>query len=277
MTTDPVRIPPAPSSLLDAVHEVARLAGEVALRYFRSALAIELKPDGSEVTRADREAEAEACRWIQRRFPGDSIVGEELGMQGGNSDRLWYIDPIDGTRSYVRGVPLWGSMIAVREGATVLAGAISCPATGDLVAAARGHGCWHNGARTHVSDVAELSRSTVLATDAEFRRNPARALKWSALSTHVAAARTWGDCYGYVLVATGRSELMTDDRLSPWDVAALVPIIEEAGGVFTDWRGQPGMGLDGIASNARLATTFRTLLGVPEGSLAERPSRQPAG
>ena len=252
------------SELLQAVHEVATVCGDVALSHFRTALTVEWKADGSEVTKADRAAETAAREWIQRQFPGDVIVGEEFGAEGQPGSRRWLIDPIDGTRSYVRGVPLWGSMIAVEEDGTVLAGAINCAAVGDFVVAAVGEGCWHNGTRTSVSAVDSIAEATVLGTDQRFRRNPARGPRWAALVQRVAVARTWGDCYGYVLVATGRAELMVDDRLSPWDVAALVPIIEEAGGCITDWRGQRGMGVDAVATNARLAEELRALLGVPE-------------
>lgn len=254
------------SDVLQAVHEVATVCGAVALSHFRTSLTVEWKADGSEVTKADRAAETAAREWIQRRFPGDVIVGEEFGIEGQPGRRRWLIDPIDGTRSYVRGVPLWGSMIAVEENGTVLAGAINCAAVGDFVVAAVGEGCWHNGTRTSVSDVASIAEATVLGTDQRFRRNPERGARWAALLQRVSVARTWGDCYGYVLVATGRAELMVDDRLSPWDVAALVPIIEEAGGCITDWRGQRGMGVDAVATNARLAEGFRALLGVPESA-----------
>ncbi len=252
------------SSLLDAVHEVARLCGDVAHQHFRTHLTVEWKADGSEVTVADREAEAATRDWIRRRFPDDAIIGEELGAEGDPGRRCWLIDPIDGTRSFVRGVPLWGSLIAVELGGTVLAGAINCPAAGDFVVAARGEGCWHNGERCSVSTVGDISKATILATDPRFRRTPPRAARWASLAERVAVARTWGDCYGYVLVATGRAELMVDDRMRPWDVAALVPVIEEAGGTFTDWHGHPGIGPDVIASNSLLADEFRNLLGVPE-------------
>lgn len=248
------------------MEEVARVCGDTAFSHFRRDLAVELKADGSEVTRADREAEAAARACIHRLFPGDAIVGEELGTEGNVSKRRWIIDPIDGTRSFVRGVPLWGSLVAFEQDGVVIAGAINCPATGDFLVAVRGEGCWHNGVRAAVSRVSELAASTILGTDQRFRRNPVRGTRWAALVNHVAHARTWGDCYGYVLVATGRAELMVDDRMSPWDVAALIPIIEEAGGVFTDWQGRRGIGPDAIASNAVLAGEFRSALGVPEAS-----------
>jgi histidinol-phosphatase len=251
------------SELLSAVEEVARLCGDAALRHFRTRLDVEFKSDGSEVTRADREAEAVAREWIGRRFPNDAILGEELGWERKPSARRWIIDPIDGTRSFVRGVPLWGSLVALEENGVVVAGAINCAASGDFLVAARGEGCWHNGSRTSVSGVGTFATATILTTDSRFRAQPDRLPKWIELGSQVANSRAWGDCYGYVLVATGRAELMVDDRMSPWDVAALIPVIEEAGGVFTDWEGRPGIGPDSIASNATLARPFRDALGVP--------------
>jgi fructose-1,6-bisphosphatase/inositol monophosphatase family enzyme len=162
-------------------------------------------------------------------------------------------------------------MVAVEEGGLVLAGAVNCAATGDFVVAARGEGCWHNGARASVSTVGTLGDATALGTDQRFRHHPWRLPRWIDLCSQVAIARSWGDCYGYVLVATGRAELMVDDRLSPWDVAALVPIIEEAGGVLTDWNGDRGMGSDAVATNAALADAFRSRLGVPEGAARTAP------
>ncbi len=254
----------SPSLLLEAVRDAARVAGSIALGHFRGPLAVERKPDGSEVTIADRDAERATRDWILRRFPGDAVLGEELGSRGEPGGRRWLIDPIDGTRTFVRGVPLWGSMVAVEEGGVVLAGAIFCPATGDMVAAALGEGCWHNDSPSRVSPVTDLTDATILATDHRFRHHPWREDRWRRLASEVTTARTWGDCYGYVLLATGRAEVMVDDQLSPWDVAAVIPIVHEAGGVLTDWRGQPGMGTDAVATNAALADIVRARLGVPE-------------
>jgi len=251
--------------LLDAVTEVAHLMGERALRYFRTGLEVRTKADGSEVTLADQECERLATEWIRERFPEDAILGEEFGSVPGHGTRRWLLDPIDGTRSFVRGVPLWGSMVGVEQDGRVVAGAIACAASGDLVAAEVGRGCWHNGHRTTVSTVAELDRAVILSTDAGFAGHPKRLARWTDLSSRVAVARTWGDCFGYVLVATGRAELMVDNRLSPWDATPLTPIITEAGGVITDWRGRPGAGDDAIASNAALAETLRHHLGATGG------------
>lgn len=254
----------SPAELLDAVTEVARVAGQVALRHFRTGVAVDVKGDGSPVTIADRAAEESARSWIAARYPRDAVLGEEFGDTSGSGRRRWFIDPIDGTKTFVRGVPLWGTMIAVAEGDDVLAGAIYCPAADEMVAAAAGSGCWWNGSRCHVSSTDTLASATVLVTDALFPYNPDRAPRWDALGRRVGVSRTWGDCYGYVLVATGRAELMVDDRLSPWDAASLIPIIREAGGVYSDWRGGSAVdGGDGFASNRALAATFATALGIP--------------
>jgi histidinol phosphatase-like enzyme (inositol monophosphatase family) len=254
-----------PSLLLEAVTDVARVAGDVAMRFFGTGVDVETKGDGSPVTVADKSAEHEAREWIAARFPGDAVLGEEYGFSGDARQRRWFIDPIDGTKTFVRGVPLWGTMIAVAQDDLVIAGAIYCPAVDELVAAAVGCGCWWNGVRCHVSEVASMADATILVTDARFPYNPHRAPRWHALGGQVAVARTWGDCYGYVQVATGRAELMVDDRLSPWDAASLIPIIREAGGVYTDWRGGHDVdGGDGVASNALLSKPLRDALGVPE-------------
>jgi histidinol-phosphatase len=254
-----------PTLLLEAVTDVSRLAGRVALRYFKQGMQVAIKSDGSPVTIADRNAEDAARTWISARFPGDGILGEEHGMSNTSARRRWFIDPIDGTKTFVRGVPLWGTMIAVAEGNDVIAGAIFCPVVDELVAAAAGCSCWWNGTRCSVSAESSLERATILATSERFRHNPHRAPLWQALGGRVAVTRTWGDCYGYLLVATGRAELMVDDRLSPWDTAPLLPIIREAGGVFSDWRGGSTLdGGDAIASNAALAEICRQALGVPE-------------
>jgi histidinol phosphatase-like enzyme (inositol monophosphatase family) len=241
--------------------ELARLTGTVALRYYRSRLTVETKADGSPVTAADREAETVAREWVRSRFPEDGILGEELGEERPGARRRWVIDPIDGTKSFVRGTPLWGSLVALCEGTRVLAGAAYFPAVDELIAAAPGAGCWWNGSRCRVSTVDTLAQATVLTTDERFRERPNRRAGWQALSTAAAVSRTWGDCFGYLLVATGRAEVMCDPVMSPWDAAALQPIIEEAGGTFTDWDGvATAFGGSTVATNARLATEVRELL-----------------
>jgi histidinol-phosphatase len=232
--------------LFEAVSEVAELAGAEALKHFRGRLEVEAKADGSPVTRADRDAERVVRDWVERHFPEDGILGEEFGETRPGARRRWLVDPVDGTRAFVKGVPLWGTLVAVAEGERVLAG------------------CWWNGTRCEVSSVASLTEATVLATDVGFLRSPERGERWRALATRTANARTWGDCYGYLLVAIGRAELMADGQLSPWDAAALQVAVEEAGGVFTDWSGHATAFSDGaVATNAALATELRRALGIP--------------
>ena len=251
----------SPASLMQAAADLARVAGDVALGYFRHAIAVETKVDGSPVTAADRDAERVAREWIDARFPDDGILGEEYGATRIDARRRWILDPIDGTKSFVRGVPLWGTLVAVAEGDTVLAGAAYFPPVGELVCAAPGEGAWWNGSRCTVSAHASLDAATILTTDDRFPTHPRRRAAFAALAARAAVARSWGDCYGYLLVATGRAEAMVDDVVSPWDAAALQPIITESGGVFTSWTGErTAFGGDAIATNAVLADEVREIL-----------------
>jgi histidinol phosphatase-like enzyme (inositol monophosphatase family) len=223
---------------------------------------VETKADGSPVTAADRAAESVGRDWVRRFFPDDGVLGEELGEERVGARRRWVIDPIDGTKSFVHGTPLWGSLVALCEGETVLAGAAYFPAVGELLAAAPGAGCWWNGSRCSVSSVTALDAATVLTTDDRFLHRPERRAGWSRVASAASIARTWGDCFGYLLVATGRAEVMCDPILSPWDAAALQPIIGEAGGVFTDWEGRDtAFGGSAVATNLALATRVRAMLG----------------
>ena len=161
----------------------------------------------------------------------------------------------------MRGVPLWGTCVAVCEGDNVLAGAASYPAVDEYITAALGEGCWHNNTRCHVSEVASLGEATVLVTDDRNFPSVDRRTGWRLLSHQAAVSRGWGDCYGYLLVATGRAEVMVDPVLNPWDAPPFLPIIEEAGGVFTGWNGRrDAFAGDAIATNRALADTARALL-----------------
>jgi histidinol phosphatase-like enzyme (inositol monophosphatase family) len=247
--------------------ELARITGTVALRHYRTNLTVETKADGSPVTVADRAAETAARAWVQSRFPQDGILGEELGEERPGAPRRWIIDPIDGTKAFVRGTPLWGSLVALCEGERVLAGAAYFPAVEELVAAAPGAGCWWNGSRCRVSSVGALADATVLTTDERFPENPERAPGFRALARAASVSRTWGDCFGYLLVATGRAEVMVDPRMASWDSAPLQPIIEEAGGAFTDWAGtRTAFGGSAVATNRLLADEVRAVLSATNSS-----------
>jgi histidinol-phosphatase len=247
--------------MLHAVSALATLAGDEANRHFRQGIAVEFKGDGSPVTAADRAAETVAREWIRANFPDDGILGEEFGLEKPDAPRRWVLDPIDGTKSFIHGVALWGTLVAVVEGETVLAGAIYAPPTRELVAAAVGQGAWFNGTRTHVSTTTDLSQATLLTTDDRFPDRPARRTRWNQLADRSRIVRTWGDCYGYLMLATGRADIMVDDRMNPWDAAAVQVVIEEAGGRFTDFRRVPtAFGGDSIATNAALDSLVRDIL-----------------
>jgi histidinol-phosphatase len=251
------------SDWLEAVSELAERAGEIALSHFRRGIDVEHKQDGSPVTAADRAAERFARDWITTRFPEHGILGEELGVHQPAARWRWLIDPIDGTRTFVAGVPLWGTLVALCDGQSVIAGAAAYPATGELIAGAIGHGTWASGVRCAVSTVASLDRATVLTTDERFRAAPQRRNAWNELADASAMSRSWGDCYGYLLVATGRAEVMVDGHLGPWDAAPFLPIVCEAGGVFVDFTGNPTAFGDGaIATNGALAERVHTVFGV---------------
>ena len=248
-------------SLVSPAADLARLTGDIALGYYRSNVSVEIKPDGSPVTIADRAAETAAREWVRRLFPLDGVLGEEFGEERPGAARRWVIDPIDGTKAFIRGTPLWGSLVALCEGDRVLAGAAYFPAVGEMLAAAPGAGCWWNGSRCSVSVVSELEDATVLTTDPTFRERPAYRAGWERLASGARVSRTWGDCFGYLLVATGRAEAMLDPVMNPWDAAALQPIIEEAGGLFSDWTGATtAFGGSVVATNGALADVVRRTL-----------------
>jgi histidinol-phosphatase len=261
------------TSWVEAAVEVAKIAGSVALEHYERHLRTQRivasrKSDGSPVSEADREAEAAARAFLGRAFPLDGIVGEELGVERPDARRRWCLDPIDGTKSFLAGAPLWGSLVALVEDDVLLAGAAYFPVTRELVAAGPGAGLLVEGSLGGVSLVDTLDDATVLTTDERFPDAPECVGPYRELASRARIARTWGDCYGYYLVATGRAELMTDGRLSIWDAACFLPIIEEAGGVFTDWDGRRTVvGRGAIATNSRLAAELRRTLGVPKEAL----------
>ena len=248
---------------MDAAEAVARVAGEVALRHYQRGVTVETKSDGTPVSVADRQAEEAARAWLEKHCPEDGILGEELGTTRPDARRRWIVDPFDGTKSFVRRVPLWGTLVALAESEKVLAGAAYFPAVDEILVAAQGAGCLWNGKPARVSAVSRLSDAVVLTTDARMG-TPAQVAGLDTLCLRAGHVRTWGDCYGYLLVATGRAEVMTDAVMAPWDAAALQPIIEEAGGVFTDWNGRrTAFGGSTVATNAALSAEVRTALGGP--------------
>jgi histidinol phosphatase-like enzyme (inositol monophosphatase family) len=248
-------------SLLEFAVEVAWRAGRVTLAHFQTGMAAETKPDASPVTAADRAAEQLARELIAHRFPADGIIGEEFGEVRPGAERRWILDPIDGTTAFLHGVPFYGVLIALEDDNDAVLGVAHFPALDETLYAALGEGCWWNGRRAAVSETALLEQALVLTSSYENIERQNVGAGWDRVRTRAGLARTWGDCYGHALVATGRAEAMFDPIMSIWDAAALRPIVEEAGGTFTDWQGQhTHRGGSVVATNRVLAREIRALL-----------------
>ena len=250
--------PPVDPELLDEAVTLARMAGELTLQFFRRTdLAVDRKGDGTPVTAADRGAERLLRDELARRHPADGILGEEEAETPGTSGRRWIIDPIDGTKAFTRGVPLYTNLLALEDEHGIAVGVINVPALGETVYAGRGLGCFANGAPAHVSDRTGLEGAYVSTSG----YGPwADDVLLRAKHAHV-ALRTWGDGYGYVLVATGRIEAMVDPIAALYDLAPMPVILSEAGGRFTDLAGAPGAdGGSGLATNGHLHDELLALL-----------------
>lgn len=245
---------------LEYAVEIAREAGDLTLEYFnRPNLVIERKSDRSPVTVADRGAELLLRERIAAKFPADAILGEEFPEKQGESGFRWILDPIDGTKSFIHGVPLYSTLVGIERQGEPVIGVIQLPALGETLWAMQGDGAWHvsprnkSPQRARVSDCRDLGEglflsSSVTAFD-KLGRNPA----FREIAKKMLLTRTWGDAYGYFLVATGRAEVMVDPIMSLWDAGPLLTIIEEAGGRFTDWQGTPTIyGEEAVATNGLL-------------------------
>ena len=250
-------------TLMDFAARTAEAAGRITLEHFGHVV-VEFKGDGSEVTAADRAAERFVRGTIAEAFPEDRIFGEEEGSGAGlqpaaatPSPYRWIVDPIDGTRSFASGVPLYGVLLALEMNGVPILGCCHLPALGETVVAARGAGSWLNGSAARVSPCERLSEARVVTSGLEYWRDwgsEAGKEGWQSLLVATRFARTWGDCYGYVLLATGRAEIMVDPAAgAAWDFAPMLPIIEEAGGRFTSIsRESVGSWTTALASNGAL-------------------------
>jgi len=255
--------PPADQGLLDAAVAMAVEAGQHTLRWFNTTdLGVDWKGDGTPVTEADLSAELMIRERIAAQYPDDAILGEEHADVEGTTGRQWMIDPIDGTKSFTHGVPLFSNLIAVADENGPAVGVINLPALDEIVYAGRGLGCFHKvGDRepvaARVSNVARVDRAAITASG--FEGFPADVLaRWTSSG---AIVRTWGDAYGYALVATGRVEAMFDYGLSAWDIAPMLVIIPEAGGTVTAWDGSPEpMGGNTISTNGTLHAELSKLV-----------------
>ncbi|MCW3058802.1 MAG: putative histidinol-phosphate phosphatase [Capsulimonas sp.] len=252
-------IAPTLRELLDVAVDAAYLAGRSTLGHFQTGLRPELKADNTPVTIADREAEKILRARIARDFPSHAILGEEEGESAGEADYRWILDPIDGTKSFVAGAPLYGVLVGVEVRGEPSVGVIYIPALNEMVSAATGLGCTWNGRPCRVSDVDNLEDALVLTTSVTSCQK--RSDAYDQIVSRTRIQRTWGDAFGYAMVATGRAEVMMDSAMSPWDCAPMLPIMREAGGHFSDWTGKPTIhGADAVATNAALAGPVMEIL-----------------
>ena len=253
---------------LEFATETAWQAGRLTLGYFQTGLQPEYKEDQSPVTVADRRAEELIRGRIESAYPEHAIVGEEYGDEGSvEAGHRWIIDPIDGTISFVRGVPLYAVLIGLEVEGKMEVGVAHFPALGEIVAAATGEGCWWNGRPAHVSSVDRLADALVAFTDAVAFETFGRAAAWERFRRSGATVRGWSDAYGHLLVATGRADVMLDPIMSAWDCAPFAPILREAGGYFGDWQGNHTIyGQEAMSANAKLLPQALALINGDETS-----------
>jgi histidinol-phosphatase len=229
--------------------ELATVASLTTLKYFRTdRFSVERKRDKSPVTQADKETEATVRKMIEGRFANDTIIGEEMGNSLGDSDYQWIIDPIDGTKSFISGVPLYSTLVGMTYRGEPTIGVITIPALGELIIAVKGQGAWYGMAdsnekgvslqRASVSSQKRLEDGLMVTSQIDNFEHRQAVKAYQKLESMAYISRTWGDGYGYLLVATGRAEVMIDPIVNPWDIAAVAPVITESGGRFSTWAGE---------------------------------------
>ncbi|MBU0638277.1 MAG: histidinol phosphate phosphatase [Planctomycetes bacterium] len=260
--------------ILNFAIDAAQAAGEFTLEHFNVDTSVEMKADDTPVTIADRGAEERLRERIDRAFPGHGIVGEEFGEKPGREPARWILDPIDGTYSFISGVPLYAVLVGFEWKGEVLAGVIHLPALRETVYAAKGQGCWWKrdaagrsdasatAVRARVSDVADMSRARLVYGDSKNMYKHGHGTRFERLRNACYADRGWCDAYGYALVATGRAEITLDPIVSIWDTAALLPVVREAGGTLTDYQGHTThRAAEIVATNGRLFEQVMAILG----------------
>jgi histidinol-phosphatase len=235
-----------------AALEAAHVAGEIAMKYYRGGFEVTIKADQTPVTQADREAEQAIRGILGRATPGAGFLGEEFGEEGSTSYR-WIIDPIDGTKNFVRRIPIWAVLIALEEDGQVTTGVVHNPVTGELFWARKGEGAWANGERIRVSPCPALKDAMLMHSSLNLIKNVGYWEGFVRLVDATSRQRGFGDYYGYCLVAAGKGELYAEADLKPWDAAPMKILIEEAGGRLTDFEGKPDIYTGSVlASNGLL-------------------------
>jgi len=247
---------------LEVALDAAFVAGQATLAHFRTGVEVETKSDDTPVTLADRAAEAIVRERLGRAFPGHGIVGEEEGADRADASHVWWVDPIDGTKAFVRGVPLYAVLIGLEVEGRVEVGVAHFPALGETVYAASGRGTRLNGRQVRVRETATLAEAYVAFTDASSFERHGRGGAWQRLRAATAYQVGWSDAYGHALVASGRLELMLDPVMNPWDAGPFPVLLREAGGRFGDWAGHETIhGGEALSTSERLWPQVAALIG----------------
>lgn len=251
-------------SYLNFARQLAYRAGRITLSYYDKGIQHDMKGDESPVTAADRATEEFIRGEIEKSYPTHAIVGEEYGEKAGETNPFrWIVDPIDGTKSFLKAVPFYSVLIALEIEGKSRVGVVCFPALDEILYAADGLGAWWNGRRARVSEVRDLKQAVFCYTSWSGFRTRKRQDVFNNIHKECFYGRGWGDAYGYHLVATGRAEIMLDPGIKIWDVAPFPPIFREAGGFFGSWSGREGHTYEeGFAVNAALKTKVLKLLRV---------------
>ena len=243
----------------DFMVELARASGDFIRPLFgQRSLAVEAKADDTPVTLADRGAEELMRRLIRGKFPAHGIIGEEHGTERGDAEFVWVLDPVDGTKAFVTGVPLFGTLIGLLHRGQPVLGCIHQPVLGQLLLG-DGTATTLNGAPVRCRPTARLADSTLLTCDWLSPAAHGKQAGFDRVARSVKLARTWADCYGYLLLASGWADVCLDPIMNPWDIAALVPCVRGAGGVITDWQGGPAYPATSTVAAATPALHAQTL------------------
>lgn len=230
---------PVSDDIVALAHKLADTAAPIARSYFRQPLEIIDKADESPVTIADRTAEAEMRKVIEATFPEHGIYGEEHGQVRLDADYVWTLDPIDGTKAFITGMPVFGTLIAVSEGKLPVLGLIEQPITNERWIGGVGYPTTLNGQPIKTRDCGGLKNAAMYITTTDMLETEDERARYQKLKDTVKITRFGGDCYSYGLLAAGHVDLVLESQLQPYDFMALVPVIEGAGGVMTDWQGNP--------------------------------------
>jgi histidinol-phosphatase len=247
---------------LDFASDIAYRAGRITLGYFNVGVRPDYKADDTPVTAADRAAETFIRGEIEKAYPTHAILGEEFGESAGQGNAFrWIIDPIDGTKSFMRGVPLYAVLIGLEIEGDIRVGAAYFPGTDEMLCAAEGEGAWWNGRRAHVSSESSMERAWVCYTNVRNMGKFGRTEAWERINAAAYVSRGWSDAYGYLAVATGRAEAMLDPIMSVWDCGPFPVIFKEAGGYFGSWDGREGhLHNEALACNSALLPEMLNLI-----------------